>query len=155
MKYLCLLLLSLIVSCSCSVKETDKIPESRPVIALTHSIQIDIFKEWSDKKSKEWSIKLGIREPKAITLVYGMPDITSFDEVTQVINYIAGKYIIEDEVIMIWVIKPNLTELTLSELKEVFRHEYIHHLFKVTGVPQPIGEHNEEFERLAKELQLE
>lgn len=153
MKLICLLLMLMITSCACSDRQN--VPESRPVITLSTGMQIDIFKEWSDKKSKEWSIKLGIREPKAITLVYGMPDITSFDEVTQVINYIAGKYIIEDEVIMIWVIKPNLTELTLSELKEVFRHEYIHHLFKVTGVPQPIGEHNEEFERLAKELQLE
>lgn len=153
MKLICLLLMLMITSCACSDRQN--VPESRPVITLSTGMQIDIFKEWSDKKSKEWSVKLGIREPKAITLVYGMPAITAFNQDTGEIQYIAGQYVIQDEDIKIWVIKPSLVELTLAELKEVFRHEYIHHLFKVTEVPQPIGEHNEEFERLAKELQLE
>ena len=73
------------------------------------------------------------------------------DEITtpwiSVRKYLLGLYTHDDATIHVWMYKPGKEELQdLKRLKQTWKHEYLHFMDDMNGIPGPEGSHNKEFD---------
>ena len=133
---LIIVLLALLSSCT-SLKEDNK-PDSRPVVRLLTSKNVEIFEAWAKDRSIELCSRFHLPNLTSIYLIYSKPTIvsTSGNEVM----YIAGEFYKDSKVIVIYALDNNLNEIGFEELRHVFNHEFLHYLDYVNCTPCPVDQ---------------
>ena len=110
---------------------------------------------WSDAKSRELCARLGVTMPITSFINEPTPSrvVMCFGIAVATI-YKLGHYQNDGCMIEVWMQDVNGVPIPEEQVKQTWRHEFVHHYDFCNGIPHPPGDHNELFEFRIRELDL-